>query len=639
MPKSTTKTKIDEKDIGYIDSERKKIVYPFLKKEFVFKPEEEIRLIMVKKLIFEYGYSADQLDIEISVKAGQVTLPKKVDIIIFNSTTNHDPASQAYMIVEVKKKDRKDGIDQMQTYCNNTTAEFGVWFNGKDIVYQHRKREPHKFEDIPDIPRRGETLEDVGVFYKEDLVPATELKSVFETIHNHIYANEGFLKEKVFNEMLKIIFIKMVDEKSVEPKSEFRITESELREIEEGRGKELVQRITNLFERVKQEYRDVFNKNDVINLKHTTLAFVVSQLQKFNLRDTKADIKGTAFQTFVYAHQRGDRGEFFTPHPILQLMVEMMNPWDAEMLLDPACGSGGFLVYAMNYVWSKFRKRESVKDIDLIKYAHNYIRGVDFNPDLAKVAKMHMVLYDDGHTGIFNTNSLEEWTVIKKQATEAGVLDIEPNGFNIILTNPPFGSKGKVTDRRILNQFDLAHKWKLNKATGQWEKTNKLKKGQVPDILFIERCLQFCREGGRIGIVLPNSDLNNLSLEYVRQWIKEHARILAVVNLPVGTFMSAGSNPQPSLLFLQKLSEKDAKHLNKTDYPIFMAAINKIGYDLNTKTAPILYKKDEKGEVLKDDTGKPIVNTEVPEVVEAFWDYRRRHQIRFRKSEKLERRG
>lgn len=635
MTKTVAKPRIEEKDIGYIDGEKKKVIYPFLKKEFSLKPEEEIRLLMVKKLILEYGYSPDQIDVEIPVKAGQVTLPKKSDIIIFNSTTNHDPASQAYIIVEVKKKDRKDGIDQMQTYCNNTTAEFGIWFNGKDIVYQHRKREPHQFDDIPDIPRKGETLEDVGVFYKDDLVPATELKLVFETIHNHIYANEGFLKEKVFNEMLKIIFIKMVDEKSIEEKSAFRITEKELREVEEGKGKAFVQRIIGLFERVKQEYKDVFDKNDVINLKPTTLAFVVSQLQKFNLRDTQADVKGTAFQTFVYAHQRGDRGEFFTPHPILQLMVEMMDPGDAEMFLDPACGSGGFLVYGMNHVWAKFRKRKNIKDIDLIKYAHNYIRGIDFNPDLAKVAKMHMVLYDDGHTGIFSANTLEEGTVLKKQATEAGVLDLEPEGFDLILTNPPFGSKGKVTDKRILEQYDLGYKWKFNKNTQRWEKTKNLLKGQVPDILFIERCLQFLKNGGRLGIVLPNSDLNNLSLGYVRQYIKDRARILAVVSLPVGTFMSAGSNPQPSLLFLQKLNEDEAKILNATDYPIFMAYIIKIGYDLNTKTAPILYKKDETGELLKDADGKPIIDTDVPEVVEAFLAYRKRHKIQFLKTEEL----
>jgi type I restriction enzyme M protein len=149
-------------DIGYIDTDRKKVVYPFLGREFVLKPEEEVRLLMVKRLVLEYGYSPAQFGLEVAVKAGQVTLPKKADIVIFRPPDNHDPASAAYIIVEVKKKDRDDSIDQMQTYCNNTTAEFGVWFNGNEIVYQHRKREPHEFEEIPDIPRQGETIGDVG---------------------------------------------------------------------------------------------------------------------------------------------------------------------------------------------------------------------------------------------------------------------------------------------------------------------------------------------------------------------------------------------------------------------------------------------------------------------------------------------
>ena len=585
---------------------------------------------MVKRLILEYGYSPQQISIEILVRAGQTTLPKKADIVVFNSSLNHDPASHAYIIVEVKKKDRTDGIDQMQTYCNNTTAEFGIWFNGGDIVYQHRKREPHQFEDIPDIPKRGETLEDVGTFSKEDLIPATELKSVFETIHNHIYANEGFLKERVFNEMLKIIFIKMVDEKSANEKSEFRITERELRAVEDGKGKPFIERISTLFNRVKQEYGDVFGRSDSINLKATTLAFVVSRLQKYNLRDTAADVKGTAFQTFVYAHQRGDRGEFFTPHPILELMVQMLDPGDAEMLLDPACGSGGFLVYGMNYVWEKFRKRKGVKDIDLLKYAHNYIRGIDFNPDLAKVAKMHLVLYDDGHTGVFGVNALEEMEHLRKQGHEAGVHNIEPECYDVILTNPPFGSKGKITDKRILLQYDLAYKWKRDRRTNTWERTKKLQNGQVPDILFIERCLAFLRPGGRLGIVLPNSDLNNSSLEYVRQYLKERTRILGVISLPVGTFMSSGSNPQPSILILQKLDPEEAAVLNKKGYAIFMASLTKIGYDLNTKTAPIIYKKDGHGELLKDANGKVIIDTDVPEAVTAFRQYLQRHNLKFR---------
>jgi len=357
---------------------------------------------------------------------------------------------------------------------------------------------------------------------------------------------------------------------------------------------------------------------------------VVSQLQDYSLIKTPADIKGTAFQTFVYAHQRGERGEFFTPYPIVELAVKMLDPKDYELVLDPACGSGGFLIQAMKHVWDTIDKNrpdlEEKTRIDMkVRYAHTYIRGIDINPDLAKVAKMHMVLYDDGHTGIFAENALEEFERIAD--TTKGPNQITLECADIVMTNPPFGSKGKVTDKRILRQFELGFKWKQDKKTGKWIKTDQLQNGQVPDILFIERCLQLLKDGGRMAIVLPDGNLNNSSLGYVREFIQQKARILAVVSMPVGTFMHAGVNPKTSVLFLQKLNERDLEKLKSKKYPIFMAVVEKVGYDLNSKTPKILYKKNEKGEILKDENGEPILDTDIPAIIEAFNDFKRRHTL------------
>ena len=596
------------------------------------RPEEGPRQILEKRLVEEYGYSKSQIEIEFPVQKGS----KKIgptDIAVFRDEKKI--IDNLYIIVETKRKERKDGIEQLKSYLSPTNAEFGIWFNGKDIVYlQHLKRAPF-FREIPDIPKKGETLEDVGLYQKKDLKPATELKTVFETIHNHIYANEGLLKEKVFNEMLKLIFIKMADEKALAQKCEFRITDKELDELEEGKENGFIDRIFGLFERVKSQYPDVFDPNERLNLKPLTIAFVVSQLQKYSLINTSADVKGTAFQTFVYAHQRGERGEFFTPHPIVDLCVNMLDPKDNEKFIDPACGSGGFLVAGMNYIKEKFLKERPElqnKATDFIKeYAHAYISGIDINPDLAKVAKMHMVLYDDGHSGIFCANSLLDFNELIRIAEKAGVsraLRPEPGNFKVLMTNPPFGSKGKVTDKRILQNFELGYKWKQEKD-GRWIKTNKILDGQIPEILFIERSLQLLAEGGRMAIVLPNGTLNNSSLEYVREFIKQNSRILAVVSLPVGTFMSAGANPQPSVLFLQKLSKEEAEDLNKKDYPIFMAIVEKIGYDLTTKTAPPIYKRDEKGEYLTDKAGNRILDTDIPEIIEAFEVFKRKYKLGF----------
>lgn len=215
-------------------------------------PEEKNRQIFERRLVEEYDYSKRAIDIEVPIKSGIGFMPKRADIVVYRDGKDRDPTRNAYIIVETKKQDRKDGIDQLESYINNTTAEYGVWFNGKEIVYLHRLKKPHAFREIPDIPAKGETLEDIGLYQKKDLKPATELKVVFETCHNYIYANEGLLKERVFNEVLKLIFIKMVDEKSASPKCEFRITDKELEEIEHGKPNAFTARIENLFERVKR---------------------------------------------------------------------------------------------------------------------------------------------------------------------------------------------------------------------------------------------------------------------------------------------------------------------------------------------------------------------------------------------------
>ena len=509
------------------------------------KPEEHVRQTYLKKLVEEYGYDPKNIKTEVRITSGQTETKKPADIVVFNGE-GLDPGRNAYIIIEVKRQDRKDGKEQLVSYVNSTTAEFAVWFNGKEIAYFQRYREPkHEFIDIPDIPKQGENIEDVGNYYKKQLTPAYELKSTFETIHNYIYANEGLLKDKVFNEMLKLIFIKLVDEKLPGPKCEFRITKLEMEQLENGDDKEFNKRIEKLFAEVIKRYPDVFDKNEKINLKPITIGFVTSQLQKYSLTFTHPEVKGTAFQTFVNAHQRGDRGEFFTPKPILDLVVNFLNPSESEDVIDPACGSGGFLVATLNYIRDQTRQQRpelDEKDLTLtIKdYARSHIHGIDFNPDLARVSKMYMILNEDGHTGIFNENSLLDWNNLNQSSlkAQAGILSSE--SFDILMTNPPFGTKGKITSKNILEQFDLAYQWTKNKEN-IFVKGSKLQNGQVPDILFIERCLQFLKEDGRLAIVLPDGDLTNSSLDYVRNFIDENAKIIAIVSLPNDTFTHSGA--------------------------------------------------------------------------------------------------
>jgi len=614
-----------EKKEGYIRD--------FISEEWVKdRPEEQVRQTYLRKLVEEYGYDPKNIKTEVSIKSGQTETKKPADIVVFDGR-GFDPGRHAYIIVEVKRKDRKDGKEQLISYVNSTTAEFAVWFNGKEIAYYQRFREPrHEFIDIPDIPKQGESIEDVGKYYKKQLTAASELKSTFETIHNYIYANEGLLKDKVFNEMLKIIFVKLVDEKLPSPKCEFRITKMEMEVLEKGEGKDFIKRIERLFTEVRKRYSDVFGVDEKINLKPITIGFVISQLQKYSLVHTPADVKGIAFQTFVYAHQRGDRGEFFTPKPILDLTVKFLNPKDYEDLIDPACGSGGFLVSTMNYIREKIRNERPDLDerdigIAIKDYAKPHIHGIDFNPDLARVSKMYMILNDDGHTGVFSENSLIDWKTLNDSRLKSGAGELNLEGyFDILMTNPPFGSKGKVTDKRILEQFDLAYKWTKTKDK-TFKKTTKLQNGQVPDILFIERCLEFLKPYGRMAIVLPDGDLTNSTLEYVRYFIDQKARFVAVVSLPSETFVHSGAGVKGSVLFLQKLPKEELEKLKHRNYKIFTAVIEKIGYDIRGRT---VFKKDDEGNIIKKeikilnhDGAKqkqllPIIDTDIPDIIEQF---------------------
>jgi type I restriction enzyme M protein len=600
-------------------------------------PEERVRQIMAQRLVEEYGYSPKQIQTvpEFHIAKGS----KKIgpaDIVVFYN--DHKTQDNIYFIIETKREERTDGIEQLKSYLSPTMAEFGIWFNGKEIVYVQSLRKKPFFREIADIPKKGETLEDIGLYQKRNLVPASELKTIFEVCHNYIYANEGLLKEKVFNEFLKLIFIKMVDEKSLNQKCQFRITDRELEEIENGVPNDFLGRIQALFQKVKEQYRDVFRDNaEEINLKPLTVAVIVSRLQKYSLIDTPADVKGTAFQTFVHAHERGERGEFFTPFPILQLAVKMLDPKEDERILDPACGSGGFLVQAMKHVFGKIDEsrpdlQEASRNQIKEKYAHTFIRGIDINPDLARVAKMHMIIYDDGHTGIFSTSSLESFDKIREAALLAHAGDITEAYFRSILTNPPFGTKGKIASKDILEQFDLAHRWKEDRATGNIVMTTVLFESQVPDVLFIERCLGFLEDYGRLAIVVPDGILTNSSLNYVREYIKKSARIIAIVSLPQETFVPHGAGSKTSVLFLQKLPKEELFRIKEQDYPIFMAICEKIGYDIRGRT---IYKKNDQGQLINEqdkvvnNQDEAAIDTDIPEIIEAFAEFKRINHLDF----------
>lgn len=440
-----------------------------------------------------------------------------------------------------------------------------------------------------------------------ELEKSDRLLRTFEEIHNHIYANDGLSSQQVFEEMIKILFIKVFDER--EKTKAFYITKDELDSSIEGKKViEFEKRIKDLFDKSAAYFNDVFEDKDKINIKGSSLAFVVGKLQSLNLSDSSRDIKGLAFQKFIYSKQRSDRGQFFTPEQIIDLCVKILKPTKDDKILDPACGSAGFISQAMNFVFDYSLAKAS--EGERKKFAKHNVYGIEINKTAAKTAKMRMLLDGDGYSNISVLDSLSDWDKINSELGKesAGFSSFEEY-FDIILTNPPFGSQGKVTDKSALRRFNLAHKWA--RIGDKFIKSDQIQDGQVPDILFIERCLDFLKDGGRLAIVLPNGDLENSSLQYLRQYIVDRAEILAIIKLPSDTFIPFGTGVKASVLFLRKC--KNIKRLNDD---ILLANVNKIGYQGN-KNGTVVYKKDSYGNLILVN-GNPVIDEDISDIINSY---------------------
>jgi type I restriction enzyme M protein len=336
----------------------------------------------------------------------------------------------------------------------------------------------------------------------------------------------------------------------------------------------------------------------------------------YTLLDSDVDVKGRAYEEIVGPNLRGDRGEFFTPRNICRMAVQMLNPDEKQLLLDPACGTGGFLITAMHHVIGKIEREERKKWKNnheaarrsirsrVAKYAEKFIVGVDFNPELVKASKMNMVMNNDGAGGLYQANSL---------ANPATWLDDELRmrkllgRVDLLLTNPPFGSKIPVTDSSILEQYELGHRWTYDDGADRWKKSAVVQKSQPPEILFVERCVQFLKPGtGRAAIVLPDGILGSPGLGYVREWILRNTQILASIDLHPDTFQPFVSI-QTSVLILQRKTQEqidlETAAGQISDYEIFMAVANHIGHD---KRGHETYVRDAQGNEIFDELEKQV---------------------------------
>jgi len=613
---------------------------------------------LIAMLNEEYGFEMTDMERDFSVSyinSDGKTKRTKIDLAVFEAGKPHDSDGLIRICIvqdeKTKSKDAKKGVEAtLQIILESIDhCEFGLWTNGEELHFLQRGLDEWDnilFNDISDFPGFGQTMEELEKWADKSKPrkPANDsLIRTFKRCHDYIYGNEG-MKKTAFWELLNLIFCKIYDEKrrfmpSPNGESYRRKFWVGVKEQNSEEGQSLIaKRIKGIFEDLKKDplFSEVFDGNEQINLSDRGLAFVAGELAKYSFLDATVDVKGTAYETIVSNTLKQEAGQFFTPRNLIRCMVEMMNPDENMRILDPACGSGGFLTVVLDHVrkkitqnmypefegkelylaekYNSYEVNERVKD-----YAERMIFGFDFDPDLKKAARMNMVMAGDGHANIFHVNSLDyphgskidelekiKETIARSIQTSADrnfpyETDDAREKFDLIFTNPPFGAKVEV-DFEISKRYELGHNWSKD-SNGNFIKGN-ASSSEAPEVLFIEQCYNFLKPGGRLAIVLPDGILGNPNTEYVRDWILKRFKLLASVDLPVETFLPQ-VGVQASLLFLQKKTqaERDVA-INGENYDVFMAIVEAVGKD--RRGVPV-YKRDEDGAELLFDELKQVL--------------------------------
>ncbi|KLI63686.1 N-6 DNA methylase [Aurantiacibacter marinus] len=552
------------------------------------KPEELVRQWWLYRLHSEYGYSFEQLDVEVSVKVGSTEAKKSADIVVYSDSKRKTPR----IFIEVKKPNRKDGVDQLQVYMNATGCRIGLWSNGAPPHVYLLRVEPKGASEQPlwrelrNIPRKNEDLSDVdSPITRKELDPVKDFISLFKECEDYIKAHEG---ADPFSEIFKLVFAKLYDERR-NLKNDQSICQFRVGAFESADGAR--NRIVALFDAAKKHWAGVFDDSDQIELTDETLAFCVSALQKAYLLRSDADALGAAFEVMINPGMKGDKGQYFTPRHVVKLCIDVLDPKDDESVFDPACGSGGFLIYAMDKVFKEIADdRDDLSEIleNQKDYASTYVYGMDYDRTLAKVAKAYMLIWGDGRSNIAVADALNEnnWNKgAKAKFTLGSGNSAELKQFDVIATNPPFG--GAIKSEETLSKYEVAFKIQGGK---------KKRFSQVSrDRLFIERCSEFLKPGGRMAIVLPRGILKNYTDEYVRKFIIRDFRVIASVGLS-GEMFKPFTNTKTCVLFLQKrMSPLESLEDAKADPEIVFCQTTRPG---KSRSGQLI--RDEDGEVVSD---------------------------------------
>lgn len=423
--------------------------------------------------------------------------------------------------------------------------------------------------------------------YKKELIDVTDLKNIFRDLRDYIAGNmTGITRdEKIAQNLMRILFCKIYDEKNKNPDDQvdfIYVDEEDLEKLE--------RRINNLFRRVVSTYKDIFNEKEVIEFYGENLKYIVQKFQFYSFLNTERDVIGDAFEELIGRAFRGGEGQFFTPRNVVKLIVETLEPKKGDRIIDPACGSGGFLAFTLRHLL-----HNNVKDV--------YLMGLDKDAFLSRLTKIYLSILGNDEYHVYCENSLENPTKWDN-ATQS---NIKLGTFDCVFTNPPFGAKIPVIGEDLLRQYKLGHNWKENK--GQYLTTNEVLDKQPPQVLFIERCIQLLKPKGKMGIVLPEGIFGNSSDRYIWEYIKSEGSVIGVVSLSQETFQPS-THTKTSILFFEK---GDKKRKN-----IFMSIAYNIGHDKNGKTTYLL---DNYGNAIFDSEGDKILNDDLPKITHNFKEF------------------
>lgn len=676
-----------------IKIESNQIYSPIRDKWLVLKPEEEVRQRYVCRLVDSYGYGIKQMGEEVKVTNSQRGQgAARADIVVWRNEEDKRKGKNALIVVECKAENvtiRQADYFQGYNYAAWAGAKFFVTTNLKEtrIFKVVEDAMPKKLEEIADIPSADMVNDDKKIkamLLQTKAFTRDEFSRLLFKCHNIIRNNDKLSPEAAFDEISKILFIKIRYERTnsgtqIFSKEEFL---KQKKMYDAVKSKESPDYYQFLFNKTKEDFAKdhLFDENETIKIRENSFEQIVKELQVYNLSTTSDDVKGIAFEQFLGRTFRGELGQFFTPRTIVDFMVSVLDPQEGEYVCDPCCGSGGFLIRAFEYVrehienevevrkedvkkslftddYSKLPKKEQEKidqkvidafnkmnyelDINnpmgrLRSLSFDCIYGTDANPRMARTAKMNMIMHGDGHGGVHHHDGL------------LNVNGIWEGRFDIILTNPPFGARIdkelKITEADRFTDIEKIKAYE--KRYGKDNYDNALKQvndhinqpildlfqigkfSGLTEVLFIERCLNLLKPGGRMGIVLPEGVLNNTNLQKVRDFVESKAKILLIVSIPQDVFMAAGATVKPSLLFFKKFTENEAEEYNR----IYIQASHEVEAKYDKEMTDIDAKLAKRGkEALSKDEKKSLrarkkelvalIENEIKVLVKERFDY------------------